>query len=331
MQDAVLSSRAKTRYLEEIRHFPILKAEEEYALAARWRGRADESAAHQLLTSHLRLVVKIAMGYRRYGLPVSDLISEGNIGLMRAVRRFDPDKGARFSTYALWWIKAAIQDYIVRSWSLVKMGTTLDQRKLFFNLGKAKHRLSALGEGDLRPDQVALVAGGLGVSEKEVVEMNRRLSGDISLNAPLNEDGDSGEWQERLVDEASDQESRVAESDESEIRREALRVALRVLDDRERQIFEGRRLFDPPRTLEELATRFGISRERIRQIEDRAFRKVQRAVHGAMSRTRHSSTRRPNDVCGSIGAIPTLCARQGCDVPADGVRAVIVTNHLGYG
>ena len=296
MQDAVLSSRTKTRYLEEIRHFPILKAEEEYALAVRWRGRGDESAAHQLLTSHLRLVAKIAMGYRRYGLPISDLISEGNIGLMRAVRRFDPDKGARFSTYALWWIKAAIQDYIVRSWSLVKMGTTLNQRKLFFNLGKAKHRLSALGEGDLRPDQVTLVAEGLGVSEKEVVEMNRRLSGDISLNAPLNEDGDSGEWQERLVDEASDQESRVAESEESEIRREALRVALRVLDDRERQIFEGRRLFDPPRTLEELATRFGISRERIRQIEDRAFRKVQRAVHGAMSRTRHSRTRRPNGV-----------------------------------
>jgi RNA polymerase sigma-32 factor len=212
MQDAVLSSRTKTRYLEEIRHFPILKAEEEYALAVRWRGRGDESAAHQLLNSHLRLVAKIAMGYRRYGLPVSDLISEGNIGLMRAVRRFDPDKGARFSTYALWWIKAAIQDYIVRSWSLVKMGTTLNQRKLFFNLGKAKHRLSALGEGDLRPDQVTLVAEGLGVSEKEVVEMNRRLSGDISLNAPLNEDSDSGEWQERLVDEASDQESRVGKA-----------------------------------------------------------------------------------------------------------------------
>ena len=311
MQDAVLSSRTKTRYLEEIRHFPILKAEEEYALAVRWRGRGDESAAHQLLTSHLRLVAKIAMGYRRYGLPISDLISEGNIGLMRAVRRFDPDKGARFSTYALWWIKAAIQDYIVRSWSLVKMGTTLNQRKLFFNLGKAKHRLSALGEGDLRPDQVTLVAEGLGVSEKEVVEMNRRLSGDISLNAPLNEDGDSGEWQERLVDEASDQESRVAESDESEIRREALRVALKVLDDRELQIFEGRRLFDPPRTLEELATRFGISRERIRQIEDRAFRKVQRAAHGAMSRTRHSRTRRPNGFYSDIGALQTPSAQQG--------------------
>ena len=192
MHDAMLSS----RYLEEIRHFPILKAEEEYALAASWRGRGDESAAHQLLTSHLRLVSKIAMGYRRYGLPVSDLISEGNIGLMLAVRRFDPDKGARFSTYALWWIKAAIQDYIMRSWSLVKIGTTVDQRKLFFNLGKAKHQLAALEVGDLRPDQVTLVAEELDVSEKQVVEMNRRLNGDISLNAPLNEDGDSGEWQE---------------------------------------------------------------------------------------------------------------------------------------
>jgi len=311
MQDAVLSSSTKTRYLEEIRHFPILKAEEEYVLAARWRGHGDESAAHQLLISHLRLVAKIAMGYRRYGLPVSDLISEGNIGLMRAVRRFDPDKGARFSTYALWWIKAAIQDYIVRSWSLVKMGTTLNQRKLFFNLGKAKQRLSALGEGDLRPDQVTLVAEGLGVSEKEVVEMNRRLSGDISLNAPLNEDGDSGEWQERLVDEASDQESRVLESDESEIRREALRAALGALDGRELQIFEGRRLFDPPRTLEELAIRFGISRERIRQIEDRAFRKVQRAAHGAMSRTRHSRTRRSNGFYSDIGSLQTPSAQQG--------------------
>ena len=328
MQDAVLSSTTKTRYLEEIRHFPILKAEEEYALAVRWRGRGDESAAHQLLTSHLRLVAKIAMGYRRYGLPISDLISEGNIGLMRAVRRFDPDKGARFSTYAVWWIKAAIQDYIVRSWSLVKMGTTLNQRKLFFNLGKAKHRLSALGEGDLRPDQVTLVAGGLGVSEKEVVEMNRRLSGDISLNAPLNEDGDSGEWQERLVDEASDQESRVAESEESEIRREALRVALRVLDDRERQIFEGRRLFDPPRTLEELATRFGISRERIRQIEDRAFRKVQRAVHGAMPRTRHSSNSPTERCLRQHRRNPSTPRTTGLRRPCR--RAVIVTNHMGY-
>jgi len=306
MQDAVLSSGTRTRYLEEIRHFPVLKAEEDYALAVRWRG--DESAAHQLLNSHLRLVAKTAMGYRRYGLSVSDLISEGNIGLVRAVRRFDPDKGARLSTYAIWWIKAAIQDYIVRSWSLVKMGTTLNQRKLFFNLGKAKHRLSALGEGDLRPDQVTLVAEGLGVSEKEVVEMNRRLSGDISLNAPLNEDGDSGEWQERLVDEASDQESRVAESDESEVRTEALRAALEVLDHRERQIFQGRRLSDPPRTLEELAARFGISRERIRQIEDHAFRKVQRAAHGAMSRTRHSRTRRPNGFDSEIGALQASSA-----------------------
>ena len=284
MQDAVLSSGTRTRYLEEIRHFPILKAEEEYALAVRWRGRGDESAAQQLLTSHLRLVAKTAMGYRRYGLSVSDLISEGNIGLVRAVRRFDPDKGARLSTYAIWWIKAAIQDYIVRSWSLVKMGTTLNQRKLFFNLGKAKHRLSALGEGDLRPDQVTLVAEGLGVSEKEVVEMNRRLSGDISLNAPLNEDGDSGEWQDRLVDDVNDQETRLAESEESDNRKKALGDALSVLNDRERRIFEARRLADEPITLEDLAAEFGVSRERVRQIEVRAFEKVQSAVKGTIAR-----------------------------------------------
>ena len=277
MRQAVLSSRTETRYLREIRDFPVLKAEEEYALALRWRECGDESAAHQLLTSHLRLVAKIAMGYRRYGLPVSDLISEGTIGLMRAVKRFDPDKGARFSTYSLLWIKAAIQDYVVRSWSLVKMGTTANQRKLFFNLGKAKQRLSALGVGDLRADQVTLVAEGLGVTEKEVVEMNRRLSGDISLNAPLNEDGDSGEWQDWLVDATPDQESRVVDSEESMIRKEALRAAFTVLDNRERQIFEERRLVDPPRTLDDLASRFGISRERIRQIEQGAFQKVQRA------------------------------------------------------
>jgi RNA polymerase sigma-32 factor len=277
MQQVMLSSRAETRYLQQFRDFPMLAAEEEYALAVRWRERADESAAHQLLTSHLRLVAKIAMGYRRYGLPVSDLISEGTVGLMRAVRGFDPYNGARFSTYALWWIKAAIQDYILRSWSLVKIGTTANQRKLFFNLGKAKHRISAHGEGDLLPDQVTRIAEGLGVSERDVVEMNRRLSGDLSLNAPLNEDGDSGEWQDRLVDASSDQESHVVESEESKIRKEALRAALTVLDDRERQIFEGRRLLDPPRALEELASRFGVSRERIRQIEQSAFQKVQKA------------------------------------------------------
>jgi alternative sigma factor RpoH len=210
MRDAMLTSEARTRYFDEIRRFPMLKAEKEYALAVRWRGRADESAAHQLLTSHLHLVAKVALRYRNYGVPISDLISEGNIGLMQAVKRFDPDKGIRFSTYAIWWIRASIQNYILRSWSLVKMGTTFNQRKLFFNLPKAKRRLSALEGGDLRPDQVTLIANGLGVREKEVVEMNRRVSGDVSLNVPLNEHGDSVEWQDRLVDEGSDQESCVS-------------------------------------------------------------------------------------------------------------------------
>ena len=303
MQDAMLTSEARTRYFDKIRRFPMLKAEKEYRLAVRWRGHRDESAAHQLLTSHLRLVAKIAMGYRKSGLPIPDLISEGNIGLMQAVRRFDPDKGIRFSTYAIWWIRAFIQNYILRSWSLVKMGTTFNQRKLFFNLPKAKRRLSALDGGDLRSDQVTLIAKGLGVTEKEVVEMNRRLSGDVSLNVPLNEDGDSVEWQDRLVAEASDQELLVAESEELETRRKVLRLALTVLDDRERQIFEARRLVDPPLTLQELATTFCISRERIRQIEDRAFQKVRRAVHEAMSRPRHSlTTHRPNARYGGICA-----------------------------
>ena len=253
-------------------------------LAARWRERADGSAAHQLLTSHLRLVAKIAMGYRKYGLPTSDLISEGNIGLMQAINRFDPDKGVRFSTYAVWWIKAAIQNYILRSWSLVKMGTTVNQKKLFFNLARAKRRLSALQEGDLRPDQVSLIASGLGVTEQEVVDMNRRLTGDVSLNVPLNEDGNSVAWQDRLADEASDQETRLAESEEAQTRRSALGVALRVLDDRERHIFEARRLSEPPFTLDELAIEFSISRERVRQIEASAFQKVQKAVHAACER-----------------------------------------------
>ena len=200
----------------EIQRFPMLNAEEEYMLAARWRARADASAAHQLLTSHLRLVAKIAMAYRKYGLPTSDSISEGNVGLMQAIDRFDPDRGFRFSTYAVWWIKAAIQNYILRSWSLVKMGTTVNQKRLFFNLARAKRRLSALQEGDLRPDQVSLIASGLGVTEQEVVDMNGRMSGDLSLNVPLNEEDDSVEWQDRLVDEGSDQELRLAESEESE-------------------------------------------------------------------------------------------------------------------
>ena len=267
-----------SRYLEEIRRFPMLEPQNEYMLAKRWREHGDRDAAHKLVTSHLRLVAKIAMGYRGYGLPISEVISEGNVGLMQAVKRYEPEKGFRLATYAMWWIKAAIQEYILRSWSLVKMGTTANQKKLFFNLRKAKSKISALEEGDLRPDQVKLIAKRLGVTEQDVVDMNRRLGGDVSLNAPIREDGDSGEWQDWLVDDVSDQETRLAESEESDNRRKALGDALSVLNDRERRIFEARRLADDPITLEDLAAEFGVSRERVRQIEVRAFEKVQRAV-----------------------------------------------------
>ena len=267
-----------TRYLEEIRRFPMLEPQEEYMLAKCWREHGDRDAAHKLVTSHLRLVAKIAMGYRGYGLPISEVISEGNVGLMQAVKRFEPEKGFRLATYAMWWIKAAIQEYILRSWSLVKMGTTANQKKLFFNLRKAKSKISALEEGDMRPDQVKLIAKRLGVTEQDVVDMNRRLGGDVSLNAPIREDGDSGEWQDWLVDDVSDQEARLAESEEADNRRKALGEALTVLNERERRIFEARRLADDPITLEDLAAEFGVSRERVRQIEVRAFEKVQRAV-----------------------------------------------------
>jgi RNA polymerase sigma-32 factor len=267
-----------TRYLEEIRRFPMLEPQEEFMLAKRWREHGDRDAAHKLVTSHLRLVAKIAMGYRGYGLPISEVISEGNVGLMQAVKRFEPEKGFRLATYAMWWIKAAIQEYILRSWSLVKMGTTANQKKLFFNLRKAKSKISALEEGDLRPDQVKLIAKRLGVTEQDVVDMNRRLGGDVSLNAPIRDDGDSGEWQDWLVDEVSDQETRLVEDEESDNRKKALGEALSVLNDRERRIFEARRLADDPITLEDLAAEFGVSRERVRQIEVRAFEKVQRAV-----------------------------------------------------
>ncbi|HYZ45234.1 MAG TPA: RNA polymerase sigma factor RpoH [Xanthobacteraceae bacterium] len=267
-----------TRYLEEIRWFPMLEPQDEFMLAKRWREHGDRDAAHKLVTSHLRLVAKIAMGYRGYGLPISEVISEGNVGLMQAVKRFEPDKGFRLATYAMWWIKAAIQEYILRSWSLVKMGTTANQKKLFFNLRKAKSKISALEEGDLRPDQVKLIAKRLGVTEQDVVDMNRRLGGDVSLNAPIRDDGDSGEWQDWLVDEVSDQETRLVEDEESDNRRKALGDALSVLNERERRIFEARRLADDPVTLEDLAAEFGVSRERVRQIEVRAFEKVQRAV-----------------------------------------------------
>jgi len=272
-----------SRYLDEIRKFPMLEPSEEYMLAKRWREHGDRDAAHKLVTSHLRLVAKIAMGYRGYGLPIGEVVSEGNVGLMQAVKRFEPDKGFRLATYAMWWIKASIQEYILRSWSLVKMGTTANQKKLFFNLRKAKSKISALGEGDLRPDQVKQIATKLGVNEQDVVDMNRRLGGDASQDTPLREDGE-GEWQDWLVDDSDSQESRLAESEESSNRHTALREALDVLNPRERRIFEARRLAEDPITLEQLSEEFGVSRERVRQIEVRAFEKVQEAVKKAITR-----------------------------------------------
>ena len=271
-----------TRYLEEIRQFPMLEPQQEYMLAKSWREHGDRDAAHQLVTSHLRLVARIAMGYRGYGLPIGEVISEGNVGLMQAVKRFDPDKGFRLATYAMWWIRAAIQEYILRSWSLVKMGTTAAQKKLFFNLRKIKGQLKALEEGDLHPDQVKQIATRLGVSEDDVVSMNRRLGGDSSLNAPVRNDAESGEWMDWLVDDtAIDQETALAESQEKEQRRDMLHDALETLNERERRVFEARRLSEDPLTLEQLSTEFGVSRERIRQIEVRAFEKVQKAVQKA--------------------------------------------------
>jgi RNA polymerase sigma-32 factor len=259
-----------SRYLEEIRRFPMLQPGEEYMLARRLKEHQDREAAHKLVTSHLRLVAKIAMGYRGYGLPLGEVVSEGNIGLMQAVKRFEPEKGFRLATYAMWWIRASIQEYILRSWSLVKMGTTANQKKLFFNLRKAKSQISALEDGDLRPEQVRSIATKLGVHEQEVIEMNRRLGGDSSLNAPLRADAD-GEWQDFLVDTESNQEVRMVEAEERDNRTAALRKALNVLNERERRIFEARRLAEDPITLEELSDEFGVSRERVRQIEVRAF------------------------------------------------------------
>ncbi|MFQ5776122.1 MAG: RNA polymerase sigma factor RpoH [Kiloniellaceae bacterium] len=269
------------RYLQEIRKFPMLEADEEYMLAKRWRERDDIEAAHKLVTSHLRLVAKIAMGYRGYGLPLSELISEGNVGMMQAVKRFDPERGFRLATYAMWWIRAAIQEYILHSWSLVKMGTTAAQKKLFFNLRKLKGQMQAIEEGDLDPDQVTKIANALNVPESDVVTMNRRLAApDHSLNAPLRIDGD-GEWQDWLVDESEDQESVLAESEELSRRRELLQAAMKTLNKRERHILEERRLKEQPTTLEELSQQYGISRERVRQIEVRAFEKLQKAIRNA--------------------------------------------------
>jgi RNA polymerase sigma-32 factor len=278
---SVAASGGLARYLEEIRRFPMLEPQQEYMLAKRWQEHEDAAAAQKLVTSHLRLVARIAMGYRGYGLPIGEVISEGNVGLMQAVKRFDPDKGFRLATYAMWWIRAAIQEYILRSWSLVKMGTTASQKKLFFNLRKAKSQLQALEEGDLRPDQVKQIATNLGVPEEDVVSMNRRLGGDASLNAPLRADSESGEWQDWLVDDGPDQETKLVESEEMNRRREYLETAMDSLNDRERRIFTARRLADDPLTLEELSAEFNVSRERIRQIEVRAFEKVQKAVQKA--------------------------------------------------
>ena len=266
------------RYLDEIKRFPMLEPQEEFMLAKRWRERGDREAAHRLVTSHLRLVAKIAMGYRGYGLPVGELISEGNVGMMQAVKRFDPDRGFRLATYAMWWIRAAIQEYILHSWSLVKMGTTAAQKKLFFNLRKLKGQMQAIEEGDLSPEQVTKIATRLGVPEEEVVNMNRRLAApDSSLNAPVKSEGDM-EWQDWLVDETPDQEARLADSQELGQRKQMLAQALRQLSDRERHIIVERRLVDEPKTLEDLSAKYRISRERVRQIEVRAFDKLQKAM-----------------------------------------------------
>ena len=271
-----------SRYLSNIRKFPMLGKEEEFMLAKRWREHQDFDSARQLVNSHLRLVAKIAMGYRGYGLPIEEVISEGNVGLMQAVKKFEPDKGFRLATYAMWWIRASIQEYILRSWSLVKMGTTAAQKKLFFNLRKAKSEISALEEGDLHPDQVRLIATKLGVLDEEVISMNRRLAGpDASLNAPLRADSEN-EWQDWLEDkDAVSQETQLAESEEKAIRMSLLEEAMTELTDRERHILTERRLRDDPTTLEELASQYGVSRERVRQIEVRAFEKLQKAMRAA--------------------------------------------------
>ena len=268
------------RYLQEIRLFPMLLPEEEFMLAKRWKEHGDTAAAHKLITSHLRLVAKLAMGYRGYGLPIGEVISEGNVGLMQAVKKFEPDKGFRLATYAMWWIKASIQEFVLRSWSLVKMGTTASQKKLFFNLRKVKSQIQALEEGDLKPDQVKFIAHRLGVTEEDVVSMNRRLGGDSSLNSQIRADSE-GEWQDWLVDDSENQEDMLVESQEASMRKGLLTEALAKLTDRERRVFEARRLQDDPATLEDLSQEFSVSRERIRQIEVKAFEKVQKAVKNA--------------------------------------------------
>jgi RNA polymerase sigma-32 factor len=282
-----------SRYLDQIRRFPMLEPGQEFMLAKRWREHGDADAAETLVTSHLRLVARIAMGYRGYGLPIGEVISEGNVGLMQAVKRFEPDKGFRLATYAMWWIRASIQEYILRSWSLVKMGTTAAQKKLFFNLRRAKGQLQALEEGDLKPENVAKIATKLGVPEGDVISMNRRLGGDSSLNAPVRADADQGggEWQDWLVDDTPSQEQAYSDHEELGQRRSYLATALASLNERERRIFEARRLAEEPVTLEDLSAEFNISRERVRQIEVRAFEKVQSAVQSAAVTVTPSPTR----------------------------------------
>jgi RNA polymerase sigma-32 factor len=278
-----------TRYLQEIRKFPMLTAEEELSLSKRWRDSEDMPAAHKLVTSHLRLVAKIAMGYRGYGLPLGELISEGNVGMMQAVKRFDPDRGFRLATYAMWWIRAAIQEYILHSWSLVKMGTTAAQKKLFFNLRRLKGQMQAIDDGDLQPEQVAKIAHALAVPEQDVINMNRRLTApDHSLNSPVRADSE-GEWQDWLVDESESQETEIAERQEMTGRKALLNGALGTLNERERHILIERRLKDDPTTLEDLSQQYSISRERVRQIEVRAFEKLQKAMHTQVTEQRRAA------------------------------------------
>jgi RNA polymerase sigma-32 factor len=297
LEPAAVSDGHGSDYLYDIRRFPMLDRDYEYELAKRWSEHGDRDAADQLVTSHLRLAAKIAKGYRGYGLPISEIISEGNVGLMQALNRFEPKKGFRFATYAIWWIRASIQDYILRSWSLVKIGTTANQKKLFFKLRSAKRKISALdGGNDLRPDQVTLIANSLNVAERDVVDMNRRLAGDLSLNKPIHDEGGADEWQTSLVDESPSPEAIVAEQDETDCRRKALAGAMVVLNDRERRIFEARYLVDEPLTLEGLALEFNVSRERVRQIELRAFEKVRKATRNLVADAQSTAAMLANPV-----------------------------------
>jgi RNA polymerase sigma-32 factor len=311
-----------TRYLAEIRRFPMLEPQEEFMLAKRWREHSDREAGDRLVTSHLRMVTKIAVGYRGYGLPIAEVISEGNVGLMNAVKRFEPEKGFRLSTYAMWWIRASIQEYVLRSWSLVKIGTTANQKKLFFNLRKAKSEISALEEGDLRADQFKLIAKRVGVTERDVIQMNGRLGGDASLNTSIRDDRDSGEWQDCLADDTPNQERVLLETEDFDISRKALSEALTALNSRERRIFEARRLTDEPITLEELAEEFGVSRERVRQIEVRAFETMKNAV-----RRRVAVMERPEASAAYWGLIPVLPASHGIDVHMGRLRRKVDEPH----